>query len=101
MLTLSAALTFLRHLGTLAEVLIYLFRDERKNNRALTMDLTGRNLPPVASATVWLFVEAINTHKLQPRWDTAYFRSAVRQVEMTGFYLFEAGWVPPPPMQTC
>jgi hypothetical protein len=100
-LTPSAVLTFLRYLGTLAEVLIYLFSDERKNNRALTMDVTGRNLPPVAASTVWLFVEAINTHKLPPRWDTAYFRSAVRQVEMTGFYLFETGWVPPPPTQTC
>ena len=26
---------------------------------------------------------------LPPRWDTAYLRYAVRQVEMTGFYLFD------------
>jgi hypothetical protein len=42
-------------------VLIYLFRDERSGNRALTMDVTGRNIPPVALSTVWLFVETINT----------------------------------------
>ena len=61
------------------QVLIYLFR-ERTDNRALTMDVTGRNIPPVTSSTVWLFVETINTHKLPPRWDTAYLRYAVRQV---------------------
>ena len=65
---------------------IYLFRDGRTDNRALTMDVTGRNIPRVTSSTAWLFVEAIDTHKLPPQWDTAYLRNAVRQVEMTGFY---------------
>jgi hypothetical protein len=37
-------------------LLIYLFRDERTDNRALTVDVTGRNIPPITSATVWLFV---------------------------------------------
>ena len=82
-------------------MLIYLFRDERTGNRALTMDVTGRNIPPVASLTVWLFVEAIDTRRLPPRWDTAYLRYAVRQVEMTNFYLFELGRLPSPPTQTC
>ena len=80
-------------------MLIYLFRDERSGNRALTMDVTGRNIPPVALSTVWLFVETINTHLLPPQWDTAEFQYAVRQVRMTGFYLFEA--TPPPPTQAC
>jgi hypothetical protein len=79
----------------------YLFRDERTDNRALTMDVTGRNIPPFTSSTVWLFVEAINTHNLPPQWDTAYLRYAVRQVRMTGFHLFDPGWVLPPPTQTC
>jgi len=83
------------------QVIIYLFRDERTDNRALTVDVTGRNIPPITSATVWLFVEAIDTRRLPPRWDTAYLRYAVRQVEMTGFYLFEPGWDRPPPTQTC
>ena len=43
-------------------MLIYLFRDGRTDNRALTMDVTGRNIPPVTSSTVWLFVEAVDTH---------------------------------------
>ena len=82
-------------------MLIYLFRDEKTDTRALTMDVTGRNVPRVTSSTVWLFVEAINTHKLPPRWDTAYLREAMHQTEMTGFHLFEAGQVLPPPTQTC
>jgi hypothetical protein len=81
-------------------VLIYLFRDERTDNRALTMDVTGRNIPPVTSSTVWLFVEAINTHNLSRRWDIPYLRYAVSQARMIGFYLFEAGQVLPP-TQTC
>jgi hypothetical protein len=44
-------------------VFIYLFRDERTDNRALAMDVTGRNIPPVTSPTVWLFVEVIDTQR--------------------------------------
>ena len=98
--TLSTPITFLRQLGRW-QVLIYLFRDEKTDNRALTMDVTGRNIPPVTSPTVWLFVEVIDTQRLPPRWDTAYLRYAVRQARMIGFYLFDAGWEQPPPTQTC
>ena len=82
-------------------MLIYLFRDERTDNRALTMDVTGRNIPAVTSSTVWLFVEAIDTHKLPPQRDTAYLRYAVCRVGITGFYLLEPGWERPAPTQTC
>jgi hypothetical protein len=99
--TLSTALTFPASIWGRWQVLIYMFRDERTGNRALTMDVTGRNIPPVASSTVWLFVEAIDTHKLPPQWDTAYLRHAVRQVGITGFYLFDPGWEQPPAPQTC
>ena len=92
----GADLLFLRHWGRW-QVLIYLFRDERTDNRALTMDVTGRNISRVTSSTVWLFVEAIDTHKLPPQWDTAYLRYAVRQARMIGFYCFEPGRV----TQTC
>jgi hypothetical protein len=97
---LSRPLTFLR-IWERWQVLVYLFRDKGTGNRALTMDVTGRNIPPVTSSTVWLFVEAINTHRLPPRWDTAYLQYAVCQVGITGFYLFEPGWERPPPPQTC
>ena len=99
--TLSTALTFPASIWGRWQVLIYLFRDERTGNRALTMDVTGRNIPPVASSTVWLFVETINTHSLPPQWDTPYLRSAVRQVGKTGFHLLEPGWERPRPTQTC
>lgn len=72
-------------------MLIYLFRDERTDNRALSTDVTGRNIPLVTSSTVWLFVETIDTRRLSPKWDTAEFQYAPRQVKMTGFYLFDAG----------
>ncbi|MFZ0850288.1 MAG: hypothetical protein WAO08_13895 [Hyphomicrobiaceae bacterium] len=76
---------------------VYLFRNERTDLRALTMDVTGRNIPAVTSSIGWLFVEAINSHVLPPRWDTAYLRYTVRQARMIGFYLFEAGRVLPAP----
>jgi hypothetical protein len=98
-LTLLTALHPSASLRTLT-VLIYLFRDERTDDRALTMDVTGRNIPLVAASTVWLFVEAIDTHSLPPQWDTAYLRYAVRQVGMTGFYLLEPGPMLPP-SRTC
>jgi hypothetical protein len=82
-------------------VLIYQFRDKRTDNRALTMDVTGRNIPRVTSSTVWPFVEAINTHSPPPQWDTEYLRCTVRQVRKIGFYHFEPGRIPLPPTQTC
>lgn len=105
MLTLSAVLTFPPSFRGRWQVLIYLirylFREKRTNNRSFTMDVTGRNLPPVTSSTVWLFVEVINTHKLPPLWDTPYLRHAVRQTMMIGFYHLEPGRVLSPPAHTC
>ena len=41
-------------------------------------------------ATVFFVVSVVEGEAvLPPRWDTAYLRYAVRQVEMTGFYLFD------------
>ena len=45
-------------------VLIYLFRDEGTDNLALTIDVTGQNIPPITPSTDWLFVEAINTPQI-------------------------------------
>jgi hypothetical protein len=82
-------------------VIIYLFRDEKRGKFALTMDVTGRNIPPVTSSTVWLFVEAIDIHKLPPRWDTEEIQLAVRQARMNGFYHLGSEQLPPPPTQAC
>jgi hypothetical protein len=69
-------------------MLVYLFRQRSTDRLAVTTDLTGRNLPPVTSSAIWLFVEAIDTMRLSPRWGSVEFQYAVRQAKMTGFYLF-------------
>ena len=55
--------------------------------------LPSRNRYMSTWSTVWLFTEAIDTHKLPPQWDTAYLRYAVRQVRIIGFYCFDPGRV--------
>jgi hypothetical protein len=70
-------------------VLIYLFRDEGTENLALTIDVTGGNLPPVTPSTDWIFLEAINTLSSSPPWDIADFRRLLRWLRLDGFYLFE------------
>ena len=68
---------------------VYLFRKRRTDHFALTMDVTGRNIPSVPPSTDWIFVGALDISKFEPPWDTADFRYAVRQARMTGFHLFE------------
>ena len=82
-------------------MLVYLFRQRRTDDLALTTDVTGRNIPSLTPSTDWIFVGALDISKFEPPWDTADFRYAVRQARMTGFHLFEPGRVLPPPMQTC
>ena len=72
-------------------MLIYLFRDEVTDNLALTIDVTGHNLPPVVPSTDWIFVEAIDTLRASPPWDVADFQCLLRSLRLDGFYLFEAG----------
>jgi hypothetical protein len=71
-------------------VLIYLFRDEGTDNLALTIDVTGGNLPPVTPSTDWIFLEAIDTLRFPPPWDVADFQCLLRCLRLDGFYLFEA-----------
>ena len=70
-------------------VLIYLFRDEGTENLALTIDVTGGNLPPVTPSTDWIFLEAIETLSSPPPWDVADFQCLLRRLSTDGFYLFE------------
>ena len=70
-------------------VLIYLFRDEGTDNLALTIDVTGGNLPPVTPSTDWIFLEAIDTLRSPPPWDVADFQCLLRRLRVDGFYLFE------------
>jgi hypothetical protein len=71
-------------------VLIYLFRDEGTDNLALTIDVTGQNIPPVTPSTDWLFVEAINTLSSPRPWDVSDFQCLLRRLRVDGFYLFKA-----------
>jgi hypothetical protein len=84
------ALGLPRHRGGGA-VLIYLFRDDRTANLALTTDVTGGNLPAVTPATNWGFVETIDTIKSSPPWDFSDFQRLLGWLRADGFYLFEAG----------
>jgi len=70
-------------------VLIYLFRDEGTDNLALTIDVTGTNIPSVTPSTDWIFVEVIDTLR-SPPWDIADFQCVLRRLRVDGFYLFEA-----------
>ena len=59
-------------------MLIYLFRDERdKENFALSIDVTGTNIPPATRNTEWIFVEAIDTLKFVEPWDIGDFNHAL------------------------
>ena len=51
-------------------MVIYLFRDETDNeNFALSVDVTGANIPPVTPRTEWIFVEALDTLSFVEPWD--------------------------------
>jgi hypothetical protein len=88
MITFTSTLAF-RGMGALI-VLIYLFRDGATDNLALTVDVTGQNIPPIAPSTDWLFVEAIDTVRFPATWDPSDFRCLLRRLRVDGFYLFGA-----------
>ena len=69
-------------------MLVYLFR--RNGDRALTTDMTGRNLPSRTPSSHWMFVEALDTNKYEPRRDIAEIDGVLRQVKAFGYYIFEA-----------
>jgi hypothetical protein len=71
-------------------VLIYLFRDEATDNLALTVDVTGQNIPPITPSTDWFFVEAIDTLRFPAPWDLIDFQCLLRRLRTDGFYLFGA-----------
>jgi hypothetical protein len=70
-------------------VLIYLFRDERTDNRALTMDVTGRNLPSSAPYEPWVFVEMLNTENAKPPLGVGDLKEALSRVTASGYFIFK------------
>jgi len=71
-------------------MLVYLFRQRRTDDLALTTDVTGRNIPSLTPSTHWIFVEALDIRKLAPPWDTADFQRVLRRLWVLGYCTFEA-----------
>ena len=57
-------------------MLVYMFRQGGTDDLALTLDVTGRNIPPVKSSKDWLFVEAIDTLKFRHRGTSLPFNAS-------------------------
>jgi hypothetical protein len=71
-------------------MLVYLFRQRRTDDFAITTDVTGRNIPPVTSSTDWLFVEALDTNKFATPWRIADLQGVLRALRVFGYYIFGA-----------
>jgi hypothetical protein len=71
-------------------VLVYLFQQKGTDDLALTIDVTGRNIPAARSSMDWLFVEALDTLKVPPTWHGVDFQRMLRLLRAAGFYLLEA-----------
>ncbi len=68
---------------------VYLFR-QRNADRALTTDITGRNLPSRTPTSHWMFVKALRIDNWRPLLGVADFEEASRQLKQVGYYIFEA-----------
>jgi hypothetical protein len=71
-------------------MLVYLFRQRRTDDLALTTDVTGRNIPAPTPSTPWIFVEALDTNKFAPRWDFPVLEGVLRRLRAFGYHIFEA-----------
>jgi hypothetical protein len=71
-------------------MLIYLFRQRRTDDFALTTDVTGRNIPSAKSSTDWLFVEALDTNKFATPWHIADLQGVLRGLRAFGYYILGA-----------
>jgi hypothetical protein len=61
----------------------YLFRAGNSRTFAYSLDVTGRNIPPVAEGTPWTYQGTIDTKKLKP------YRDALRRLQADGFYFLQ------------
>jgi hypothetical protein len=87
-------------------VLIYVFR-KAAGELALTIDVTGKNIPSIDPTTSWTFLDTIDTLVSPPPWDLADFQCLLTWLQSDGYYLLEAdvrdlkrlgaGWVRPSP----
>jgi hypothetical protein len=66
---------------------VYLFR--RNGDRALTTDITGRNLPSSMPNRHWVFMEALDDEKTRPPRGVADLKAALSRVRAFGYYTFK------------
>jgi hypothetical protein len=65
-----------------AAVSIYLFRAGSSRNFAYSLDVTGRNIPPVAEDAAWIYQGTVDAEQLKAHPE------AWRRLRADGFYLF-------------
>ena len=71
-------------------MLVYLFRQRRTDDLALTTDVTGRNILVPHAFHGMDFRGGPDIDKFEPRLDIADFEGVLRRVKAFGYYLFEA-----------
>jgi hypothetical protein len=70
-------------------MLVYLFQN-RTSARALTTDMTARNLPSRTAASHWMFVKALQIDdNCRPLRCIADFNDALRQLNHFGYYILD------------
>ena len=73
-----------------ATMVIYLFRDESSADIfAISVDVTGANIPLARPLTEWSFIEAIDTLGFPEPWDIDDFKDALDRLKADGYYLFQ------------
>jgi hypothetical protein len=66
---------------------VYLF--QRNGDRALTTDITGRNLPSSTPYSHWVFMEALDDEKTRPPLGVVDLKEALSRVRAFGYYTFK------------
>ena len=74
---------------------VYLFQS-RTCARALTTDVTARNLPSRTAASPWMFVKVLQINKYRPPRCIADFDDALRQLDQFGYYIWIHKQLAPP-----
>ena len=67
-------------------MLVHLFQQNRTFALALTMDVTGRNLPSRMAARNWVFLETLDTNKT--RRNIAEIDDVLSRVKAFGYYIY-------------
>ena len=65
-------------------MLVHLFQQNRTFALALTMDVTGRNLPSRMAARNWVFLETLDTNN---RRNIAEIDDVLSRVKAFGYYI--------------